>query len=174
MEFFNIGPMELLLVLVVALLVFGPQRLPEIAAKLGKAINDFKVAQRSLTNEFAREFKEDEARRSAPQSATAVDEAAAQAATSGGSPTDGASTAADAPSSDSGVGTEETSASVGEGAAVEASQPNPAVASGDEAVRSGSGPGSAVESSSADPSEEHPRDTESELFDWEAEPSQRQ
>ena len=37
-------PMHLLLILVIALLVFGPGKLPEIGAGLGKSIHEFKKA----------------------------------------------------------------------------------------------------------------------------------
>jgi len=39
---FNIGPMELVVVLVIALLVLGPKRLPEVGRSLGKGIREFK------------------------------------------------------------------------------------------------------------------------------------
>ncbi len=38
----NIGYGELLLILVVALLVFGPSKIPELARSLGRAVNMFK------------------------------------------------------------------------------------------------------------------------------------
>lgn len=38
----NIGPLEIGIVLVVALLVFGPKRLPELGNSLGKGIREFK------------------------------------------------------------------------------------------------------------------------------------
>jgi len=41
----NIGPQEILLILVVALLVVGPRRLPEIARSLGKGIRELRRAQ---------------------------------------------------------------------------------------------------------------------------------
>lgn len=41
----NIGPQELLLILVVALLVVGPRRLPELARSLGKGIRELRRAQ---------------------------------------------------------------------------------------------------------------------------------
>lgn len=41
---FGLGPPEILLIGVVALLVFGPKRLPELAKGLGKGIRDFKKA----------------------------------------------------------------------------------------------------------------------------------
>lgn len=41
---FGIGVPELLVILVVALLVFGPGRLPEVGSALGKGIRDFKRA----------------------------------------------------------------------------------------------------------------------------------
>ena len=38
----NVGPMELAIVLVVALLVLGPKRLPEVGRSLGNGIREFK------------------------------------------------------------------------------------------------------------------------------------
>ncbi|MEP7074264.1 MAG: twin-arginine translocase TatA/TatE family subunit [Acidobacteriota bacterium] len=46
--FESIGPQELILIGIVALIFFGPRRLPEMAKKLGKVMADF----RSTTNEF--------------------------------------------------------------------------------------------------------------------------
>ena len=39
---FNLGFPEILLILIVALLIFGAQRLPEIGRALGKALSEFK------------------------------------------------------------------------------------------------------------------------------------
>jgi Tat protein translocase TatB subunit len=44
--------MELLLIVVLALIVFGPQRLPEIMGQVGKAIADFRRATSQLSEEF--------------------------------------------------------------------------------------------------------------------------
>jgi sec-independent protein translocase protein TatA len=38
----NVGPMELILVLVVALLVLGPKKLPEVGRSVGKGLREFK------------------------------------------------------------------------------------------------------------------------------------
>jgi sec-independent protein translocase protein TatA len=38
----NIGPLEIIVVLVIALIVFGPKRLPELGRSLGKGIREFK------------------------------------------------------------------------------------------------------------------------------------
>ena len=38
----NIGPLEIALVLVIALVVFGPKRLPELGKSMGKGIREFK------------------------------------------------------------------------------------------------------------------------------------
>jgi sec-independent protein translocase protein TatA len=40
----NVGPMELVLVLAVALIVLGPKKLPEVGRSLGKGMRDFKDA----------------------------------------------------------------------------------------------------------------------------------
>ena len=50
----QIGPLEILAVAVIALVVFGPQRLPEIARNIGKAINEM----RRLTSEMSSELRE--------------------------------------------------------------------------------------------------------------------
>ena len=42
MPFNNIGPMELVIVLVIALLVIGPKKLPEVGKSLGKGMREFK------------------------------------------------------------------------------------------------------------------------------------
>jgi sec-independent protein translocase protein TatA len=38
----NIGPLEIGIVLIIALVVFGPKRLPELGKSLGKSIQEFK------------------------------------------------------------------------------------------------------------------------------------
>ncbi|MBI4330728.1 MAG: twin-arginine translocase TatA/TatE family subunit [Chloroflexi bacterium] len=58
MDFLGIGPMELLVILIIALIVFGPNRLPEIAAQLGKFINNMKRAGTEMTRELNREIEE--------------------------------------------------------------------------------------------------------------------
>ena len=44
MPFNNIGPMELIIVLVIALLVIGPKRLPEVGKSIGNGMREFKDA----------------------------------------------------------------------------------------------------------------------------------
>ncbi len=59
-----IGPIgwpELLVILVLVLVVFGPRRLPEIADALGKSIRKFKTATSDASHEVKKEL--DEARR---------------------------------------------------------------------------------------------------------------
>ncbi len=41
---FNIGTQELILILVIALVIFGPGKLPEVGKAIGKGINEFKDA----------------------------------------------------------------------------------------------------------------------------------
>jgi len=50
---FGIGPMELVVIVVVALLIFGPQRLPEFARTLGKGLAEFRRASNDLRQSLA-------------------------------------------------------------------------------------------------------------------------
>ena len=49
----SLGPMEIALIFLVILLVFGAKRIPEIARGLGKGIREFKSATRDIQSEFS-------------------------------------------------------------------------------------------------------------------------
>jgi sec-independent protein translocase protein TatA len=59
LNFLNVGPMELIVVLVVALVVLGPKRLPEIGAQLGRGLREFQRVQQELTSELTQELSID-------------------------------------------------------------------------------------------------------------------
>lgn len=61
MTLFGIGPGELILIFVLALIIFGPQRLPEVARTIGKAVNDFRKTSEEVTTAVARELNVSEA-----------------------------------------------------------------------------------------------------------------
>jgi sec-independent protein translocase protein TatA len=46
----NIGPMELIIVLVIALIVLGPKRLPEAGRSLGRGMREFKDSVRGTAD----------------------------------------------------------------------------------------------------------------------------
>lgn len=48
---FNVGPAEVLVILVVALLVLGPTKLPEAARQMGKAMSEFRRVTAGLQDE---------------------------------------------------------------------------------------------------------------------------
>jgi sec-independent protein translocase protein TatA len=62
----NIGWQELLLVLVVALVIFGPKRLPELGRSLGKGIREFKKATNEIQDHFDVDLDDSKAK-AAPQ-----------------------------------------------------------------------------------------------------------
>ena len=53
----NVGPMEILLLVGLALLLFGPKRLPEIANKLGKGMRELKDSVSGVKDEFRAELE---------------------------------------------------------------------------------------------------------------------
>ena len=52
---FNVGPMELVIVLIIALVVLGPKKLPEAGRSIGKGMREFKD---SLSGDAARDEDE--------------------------------------------------------------------------------------------------------------------
>ena len=51
---FNLGPMEMILVMLVLLLVFGAKRLPELGSGLGKGIREFRRSMKDIQEEVTR------------------------------------------------------------------------------------------------------------------------
>jgi sec-independent protein translocase protein TatA len=49
---FNLGPMEMVFVMVVLLMLFGAKRLPELGSGLGKGIREFKRTMREVNGEL--------------------------------------------------------------------------------------------------------------------------
>jgi len=61
MNILGMGPAELLLIFVIALIVLGPGKLPEIARTLGKAVRELRRMSMEVTAEFAKELRDMEA-----------------------------------------------------------------------------------------------------------------
>jgi sec-independent protein translocase protein TatB len=59
---FGLGFGEIIIVLVLALILLGPQRLPEVAKQLGKGLREFKKATDDLKQQFEGELYSDETR----------------------------------------------------------------------------------------------------------------
>jgi sec-independent protein translocase protein TatA len=65
----NIGPLEIIIVLIIALVVFGPKRLPELGNSLGKGIREFK---QTVTGEKDDDADDDVKALSTTQASTAA------------------------------------------------------------------------------------------------------
>jgi sec-independent protein translocase protein TatA len=80
---FNIGPLELLVVLIIALIVLGPARLPEVARSVGRGMREFRNAldrerdddDYDEPDEYDPDDRVDELEPSTDESATLVPEA---------------------------------------------------------------------------------------------------
>lgn len=57
-SFLNLGPMELGLIVVVLLLLFGAKKLPELARGIGKSAGEFKKARDEFEREIAKTAEE--------------------------------------------------------------------------------------------------------------------
>lgn len=55
----QLGPAEILVVLVIALLVFGPNKLPEVGRQVGRAMKEFRQFQQTMTRDVQEVFSDD-------------------------------------------------------------------------------------------------------------------
>jgi sec-independent protein translocase protein TatA len=60
--FGSIGMPELIIIFVIALIIFGPRKLPELGRSLGKSLAEFKKASNELKNTLEEEIRIEEAR----------------------------------------------------------------------------------------------------------------
>jgi len=80
--FGSIGMPELIIIFVIALIIFGPRKLPELGRSLGKSLAEFKKASNELKSTLEEEIRLEEQRTSFEASkAASAAQAAAPAAT---------------------------------------------------------------------------------------------
>jgi len=70
--FGSIGMPELIIILVIALIIFGPRKLPELGRSLGKSINEFKKASNELRNTLEEEISAEDQKEKARAAAAAA------------------------------------------------------------------------------------------------------
>jgi len=70
--FGSIGMPELIIILVIALIIFGPRKLPELGRSLGRSINEFKKASNELRSTLEDEIRVEEQRDQATAAASAT------------------------------------------------------------------------------------------------------
>jgi sec-independent protein translocase protein TatB len=58
MNFFGVGPMEAIVIMVIALVIFGPGRLPEMMAEAGRMVRELRRMTRDITSEFDDSIRE--------------------------------------------------------------------------------------------------------------------
>jgi sec-independent protein translocase protein TatA len=68
--FGSIGMPELIIILVIALIIFGPRKLPELGKSLGRSLNEFKKASNDLQNTLEQEIKIEEQKEAAAKAPT--------------------------------------------------------------------------------------------------------
>jgi sec-independent protein translocase protein TatA len=69
--FGSIGMPELIIIFVIALIIFGPRKLPELGKSLGRSLNEFKKASNDLQNTLEQEIKLEEQKETAARKAEA-------------------------------------------------------------------------------------------------------
>jgi len=63
---FGLGFTEILIILVLALILLGPQKLPDVAKQLGRGLRDFRKATDDLKGQFEREMYAEDVKRTQP------------------------------------------------------------------------------------------------------------
>ena len=79
--FGSIGMPELIIILVIALIIFGPRKLPELGRSLGKSIGEFKRASNELRSTLEEEIRIEEQRERTTTAAATTTAATTTAAT---------------------------------------------------------------------------------------------
>jgi len=79
--FGSIGMPELIIILVIALIIFGPRKLPELGRSLGRSIGEFKKASNELRSTLEEEIRIEEQREQRAATRAEQDSAIAAAAT---------------------------------------------------------------------------------------------
>ena len=69
MPFGNIGPTELIFLMIFLLLIFGAKRLPELGSGLGKGIREFKKSMRDINTEIERPADDAQLKAAPPRTA---------------------------------------------------------------------------------------------------------
>ena len=83
--FGSLGMPELLIIFVIALIIFGPRKLPELGRSLGKSLAEFKKASNELRSTLEEEIRLEE-QRSALEASRAAAQASAAASTAAAAP----------------------------------------------------------------------------------------
>jgi sec-independent protein translocase protein TatA len=71
----SLGVPEVIVIFVIALIIFGPRKLPELARSLGKGIAEFKRATNDLQSSLEDEIRTEEPRLDAPKATASTDTA---------------------------------------------------------------------------------------------------
>lgn len=59
MNFLNLKPLEIILILIVILLLFGAKRLPEMAKGIGQSVREFRKGIKDMKDDISAEAKEE-------------------------------------------------------------------------------------------------------------------
>ncbi|CAM5196717.1 Sec-independent protein translocase protein TatA OS=Ureibacillus acetophenoni OX=614649 GN=tatA PE=3 SV=1 [Ureibacillus acetophenoni] len=68
----NIGIPGLIIILVIALIIFGPKKLPQLGRAIGETLREFKSSTKSMVDEVADDFKIEDAKEVKKEKTTTI------------------------------------------------------------------------------------------------------